>query len=108
MMKSSSTGWVKPTFPPASSLARLPLGFKSVPLTLSYLAQFRRQQEDNPLTRGGGKQRLRLGALTSGALLGVHSGGRSPGQELGTHPLGGTDPRDTASSQESAENVFSL
>lgn len=42
------------------------------------------------------------------ALLGVHSGGRSPGQELRTHLLGGADPCNTASSQESAENVFSL
>lgn len=42
------------------------------------------------------------------ALLGVHSGGRPPGQELRTHLLGGADPCNTASSQESAENVFSL
>lgn len=42
------------------------------------------------------------------ALLGVHSGGRSPGQELRTYLLGGADPCNTASSQESAENVFSL
>ena len=49
----------------------------------------------------------RVGALSSRLPLGS-TGGRPPGQELGTHPLGGADPCHTATSQEPAENVFSL
>lgn len=71
------------------------MGLKSVPLTLPTRP---RRQEVEP----------KVGHTSLMALLGVHSGGRPSGQELGTHPLGGADPRDTASSQESAENVFSL
>lgn len=49
----------------------------------------------------------RMGAPSSRLSLGP-SGGRSPGQELGTHPLGGADSCHTATSQEPAEDVFSL
>ncbi|EGW06472.1 hypothetical protein I79_004113 [Cricetulus griseus] len=111
-VKSYSTEWIKSAFihlpQPYLQGPKYGLGFKGViPLTLAWHSSGYSGKKAHQQERQEAEPKVGWYTYLT-ALLGVYSGGRSPGQELGTHLLGGADPCYTASSQESAENVFSL